>query len=153
MIRLERTDSSHPDFVTLVQALDADLKLRDGDEHDYYAQFNKIDMIQHAIVAYLDGDAVGCGAIKAFSPSAMEVKRMYVPPVHRGKGIAKQVLSELECWAGELGYQSCVLETGKKQPEAMGLYHRMGYEVIPNYGQYEGIDNSVCFEKQVAVQH
>lgn len=121
MIRLERTDSSHPDFVALVKALDADLKLRDGDEHDYYAQFNKIDMIQHAIVAYAEAEAVGCGAIKAFSSSAMEVKRMYVPPEHRGKGISKLVLAELERWAGELGYQSCVLETGKKQPEAMGL--------------------------------
>lgn len=147
MIRMHRTDSKHPHFVALVQRLDADLKERDGDDHDYYAQFNKIDTIQHAIVVYDEDHPVSCGAIKPFGEDAMEVKRMYVLPESRGKGIAKKVLQELESWASEMKYKKCVLETGQKQPEAMSLYHKSGYQVIQNYGQYIGIENSVCFEK------
>lgn len=149
MVYLLRTNSEHPDFVHLVQLLDADLARRDGaDAHAYYAQFNKIDSIKHAVVAYLDEVAVGCGAIKEFDEQAMEVKRMYTPPEHRGKGIARKVLAELEAWTTELGYTRCVLETGKRQPEAIRLYEKCGYQIIPNYGQYIGVENSVCFEKR-----
>jgi GNAT superfamily N-acetyltransferase len=149
-ISLLRTDSSHPDFIALVRQLDADLAIRDGDEHAFYAQFNKIDMIKHALVAYNEtNEPVGCGAIKPFAADTMEVKRMWVEPAFRGKGIASEILKELENWARELGYQRCVLETGKKQVEAMHLYPKNGYRVIPNYGQYIGIENSVCFEKRL----
>ncbi len=147
MIQLIRTDSDNADFHELVAALDADLRIRDGDDHAFYAQFNKIDRIRHVILAYINEQPVGCGAIKAYSPTCMEVKRMYVPPAQRGKGIASAILSALEEWAKEMGNNSCVLETGKQQPEAIALYHKNGYRVIPNYGQYEGVDNSVCFEK------
>lgn len=150
MTSIRRTDSDDPDFISLVRFLDADLAERDGDDHSFYAQFNKIDKIRHAVVAYDDGQAVGCGAIKVFSPEAMEVKRMYVLPECRKKGIARQVLAELEKWASELSYKKCVLETGKKQPEAIALYLRSGYHRIANYGQYAGIANSMCFEKEVS---
>ena len=79
----------------------------------------------------------------------MEIKRMYTSPESRGKGIASSVLSELEGWASELSYEKCILETGKKQPEAIGLYEKNGYKTIPNYGQYAGIENSLCFEKHL----
>lgn len=74
---------------------------------------------------------------------------MFVKPECRGQGIAQAVLAELESWAGELGFKECVLETGKKQPEAIRLYQKSGYELIPNYGQYAGIENSVCMKKLV----
>ncbi len=147
MLHLIQSDSSHPDFVTLVQFLDADLRIRDGEDHAFYAQYNKIDLIKHVIVAYLDEKPVGCGAIKAYDAHTMEVKRMYVYPELRGQGIAGQVLQGLEAWAATLGYKKCILETGQMQPEAIRLYQKNGYTVIPNYGQYVGIDNSVCFEK------
>lgn len=147
MINLIRTDSDNPDFVALVKLLDADLARRDGADHSFYAQFNKIDKIRHVVLAYDNGTPVGCGAIKQFAPDAMEVKRMYILPEHRNKGIATIILSELERWAGELSYARCVLETGKRQPEAIELYKKNGYKVIANYGQYVGIENSVCFEK------
>ncbi len=147
MIPTLRTNSDNADFQRLVRALDEDLALRDGAENAFYAQFNKIDAIGHTVVAYEDGEAVGCGAIKQFSPEAMEVKRMYVPLNKRGLGIASTVLAALEEWARELGYTVCVLETGKRQPEALALYKKSGYRVIPNYGQYTGVENSVCFEK------
>jgi putative acetyltransferase len=149
MISLIRTDASHADYQELVRHLDADLRIRDGEDHAFYAQFNKSDDIRHVILAYENDMAVGCGAIKAYTADTMEVKRMYVPPEMRGKGIAAAVLQALESWAGELGFRKCILETGIKQPEAIGLYKKCGYTVIPNYGQYAGVDNSVCFEKIV----
>ena len=144
-----RTNSDNPDFIHLVKQLDADLAERDGNEHDFYAQFNKIDKIKHAVVASDGGVPVSCGAIKQYDDAVMEVKRMYTLPASRGKGIASLVLNALEEWAKELSYAKCVLETGKKQPEAIALYTKNGYAVIPNYGQYEGIENSVCFEKKL----
>lgn len=149
MITLNRTNSENPDFIHLIQFLDADLAKNNGDQNDFYAQFNKVNMIKHVIVAYDDGKAVACGAIKEFEPGAMEVKRMYTAPESRGKGIAGKILSELEAWAVELGYQKCVLETGKTQTAAIRLYEKSGYQHIPNYGQYVGVENSVCFEKKL----
>jgi putative acetyltransferase len=152
MLQLTRTTSENPDFRALVQLLDQDLAKRDGAEHTFYAQFNKIDKINHVVVAYLDGTPVGCGAFKEFSAELLEVKRMFVQPTHRGQGIAQAVLAELERWAHELRYAGCVLETGKKQPEAIALYQRSGYALIPNYGQYVGVDNSVCMQKQIGAR-
>jgi putative acetyltransferase len=150
MIELIRTNSDNKDFIELVKKLDAYLAIIDGEEHSFYHQFNKIDKIKHAVVAYEDGVSVACGAIKEFIPNAMEVKRMYTLPEHRGKGIASKVLHELEKWAAELGYEKCMLETGKRQTDAVQLYEKAGYKLIPNYGQYTGVENSVCFEKEIA---
>jgi GNAT superfamily N-acetyltransferase len=74
---------------------------------------------------------------------------MYVLPEQRGKGIAHQILNELEKWAKELGYADCILETGKKQIEAIGLYQKAGYLIIRNYGQYQGVEYSVCMQKSI----
>jgi putative acetyltransferase len=147
-LELKRTDSSDDQFAELVRYLDAELAERDGSEHAYYAQFNKVAAIRHVIVAYSGGRAISCGGIKEFGPGAMEVKRMYTLPEYRGKGVAAAVLNELEKWAAELACTRCVLETGMKQPEAIRLYEKSGYSVIPNYGQYTGLENSVCFEKK-----
>jgi len=147
MITVIRTDSTNQDFVELVNHLNADLAVRDGAEHAFYAQYNAIDKIRYAVIAFEDGRAVGCGAIKKYTSETMEVKRMYTKPEDRGKGIASQVLAELEEWAREMGYKKCILETGKRQPEAIGLYRKNGYKSIPNYGPYDGVENSVCFEK------
>lgn len=147
MGRIKRTDSSNTDFIELVALLDADLALRDGEDNAFYAQFNGIDVLKNCVVYYENETAIGCGAIKRFDDSAMEVKRMYVNPDTRGKGIASLLLLELEKWAKELGYEYCILETGLRQPEAIALYKKNNYTVIPNYPPYEGIKNSVCFRK------
>ncbi|WP_299677921.1 GNAT family N-acetyltransferase [uncultured Dokdonia sp.] len=143
----KRTTSQHSDFIELVHLLDAELTERDGDEHTFYHQFNSIDSLQHCIVLYHVSDAVGCGAIKNYDDATVEVKRMYVTNTHRGKGVATRILIHLEMWAKELDFQRCVLETGIRQPEAIALYKKNGYHQIPNYGQYIGVENSVCFEK------
>jgi GNAT superfamily N-acetyltransferase len=149
MITILRTNSKNEDFITLVKALDEDLAIRDGKDHSFYAQFNKIDMLNHVVVAYEKGKTVSCGAIKAYDDQTMEVKRMYTKNEYRGKGIASKVLNALEKWALELGFEKCILETGIKQPEAIKLYEKNGYLLIPNYGQYAGISNSRCFEKRL----
>jgi GNAT superfamily N-acetyltransferase len=150
MIRLLRTDSSHADFQALVIELDRYLAKTDGDEHAFYSQYNKSDGLKYVVLAY-DGDkAVGSGAIKHFADDVMEVKRMYVHPDARGQGVASLVLRELENWATELSYKKCLLETGVKQLEAVALYRKNAYEVVPNYGQYEGMENSICFEKVIS---
>jgi putative acetyltransferase len=150
MADLIRTDSSDTDFQEMVKLLDADLRDRDGEDHAFYAQFNKIDALKHALVAFVNNKPVACGAFKPFTGSSVEIKRMFVHPDFRGQGIAQQVLFELEKWAAELGMKSCVLETGQKQPEAIRLYQKSGYVRIPNYGQYANMENSVCMQKHLS---
>lgn len=149
MYHLQRTDSDNPDFQALVKELDKELAIRDGEDHLFFAQFNKITAIRHVVLAYDHGKAIGCGAIKEYTIDTMEVKRMFVPLEKRGKGIASAILKELESWAKELGYKTCILETGQKQPEAIALYQKNNYAIIKNYGQYAEVESSVCFEKQL----
>lgn len=147
MITLLRTDSTHPDFREMVDLLNADLAIRNGDSHAFYSQYNGLESIRHAVVAYRDQRPVGCGAFKAFDGESVEIKRMFVHPDNRGKGIAIHILSELEAWAAEEGFAACVLETGLMLPEAIKLYEKCGYSRIPNFGQYQGVASSVCFKK------
>lgn len=147
MTKIVRTDSENADFIRLVNGLDLELAERDGDDHSFYAQFNNIDKLKNAVVAYQEGFPVAIGAFKYFEARTVEVKRMFVLPSFRGKGLAKQVLAELECWAAELGFEKCILETGLNQPEAIALYKKSDYKRIANYGQYAGVENSRCFEK------
>lgn len=146
-IEILRTDSDNADFRELVRLLDAELAVRDGAEHSFYAQYNKIDKIREVVVAYENERAVGCGAFKEYSRGTAEIKRMYVREENRSRGVAGRVLAELENWAKEHGFSECILETGLKQPEAVRLYQKSGYETIPNYGQYAGVENSVCMRK------
>ncbi|QCX39824.1 GNAT family N-acetyltransferase [Aureibaculum algae] len=149
MVKLIRTNSANKDFIELVKLLDADLAIRDGEDHDFYNQFNKLDSINHVVVLYENEIPIGCGAVKEFESSTMEVKRMFTLHEARGKGVASKVLNELEKWTAELFYTRLVLETGLQQPEAIALYEKCGYNKITNYGQYAGVENSVCFEKVI----
>jgi len=149
MARLIRTDPANADFIELVGSLDEELKTRDGEDHYFFAQFNKLAGILGVVVAYHDDSAVGCGAFKENEPGVAEIKRMFVSPEYRGQRIAASILAELESWAAELGYTECILETGFKQPEAIALYQREGYETIPNYGQYADVEKSICMKKML----
>ena len=148
-IKIVRTNAKHKDFINLIKKLDAYLKITDQEEHDFYNQFNAIDVIKHVVIAYYKEQAIGCGAIKSFNEDALEVKRMYVLPEARGKGFAQKILLDLENWTKELGYKNCILETGKRQVDAVQFYHKCNYKVIPNYGQYANMENSVCFSKSI----
>ncbi|PZR20101.1 MAG: GNAT family N-acetyltransferase [Flavobacterium psychrophilum] len=152
MIRLVRTDSSNPDFQKLVRSLDTYLADRDGDDHAFYDQYNKIDAIKNVIVAYENENRVGCGAFKEYEKGTAEIKRMFVPEENRGHGIASKVLSELEKWALEEGFDICILET-VADSGAVFLYKKSGYEIIPNYGQYVGMNKSCCMQKTLKNTH
>ena len=149
MVRLLRTNSENKDFIELVKYLDSELAQRDGEDHSFFAQFNKIDKIKYVVIAYENDLPISCGAIKEFDENSMEVKRMFTSIEHRGKGIASMVLAELEKWSYDLSFSKCILETGIKQPEAIGLYKKNGYKLIPNYGQYVEVESSRCFEKKL----
>lgn len=149
MITIKRTTSDNEDFDILRIQLDAYLRVLDGEDHAFYAQFNKSSSLKNALVCYEDTVAVGIGAYKEFDANTAEMKRMYTLPEHRGKGIGKTILTELENWAKEEGYTISLLETGYKQLDAIGLYKKLGYEVIENFGQYVGVENSVCMKKNI----
>lgn len=149
MITLTKTNSTNPDFRAFVVELTAFFKEKNGEKDDFYNQFNALDSINHVIVAYQDGQAVGCGAFKKFEDKTAEIKRMFVKPECRSKGIATQVLTALETWALELGFTSCILETLKEHDAAVQLYAKNGYRVIPNYAQYIGVESSICMRKEL----
>jgi len=96
-----------------------------------------------------DDRAVGCGGIARFDDTRGEVKRMYVVPEARGRGLGRRLLEELEGEARRLGYASVVLETGDRQQEAVGLYESTGYERIPCYPPYASRELSICYEKRL----
>lgn len=149
MITLKRTDADDSDFISLVNLLDQELMVRDGEEHVFYAQFNSLEKIRHVVLAYHNEKAVGCGAFRPYDDQTVEIKRMFVHVDFRGQGIAKSILTELESWARENSYRQCILETGYNQPEAIALYHKSAYVQIPNYGPYGGIANSLCMKKEL----
>jgi len=149
MTSVLRTDATNADFKTLVKQLNAYLKITDGDEHDYYNQFNGIEDLKNVVVVYNSNVAIGCGAFKPYDATSVEIKRMYVNPDVREKGIGKQILSALEEWAKELGYSNAILETGKRQVEAVKFYQKCNYKPIPKYGQYKIMENSLCFKKDL----
>ena len=144
MCTIKRTNSDNLDFQALILELDKDLAIKNGEKNDFFAQYNKIDLIQNVVIAYEGDKAVGCGAMKKYENGVMEIKRMFVPIEKRGKGIAGKILTELQVWAKELGYRKCVLETGDKMIEAIGLYNKSNFKIIPNYGQYANIKSSIC---------
>lgn len=150
MITITRTTSNNPDFLELVKHLDADLYQRDGElMTTFFGQHNHVPNLATVIVAYKGHRPVGCGAFKRFDDETVEVKRMFVFEHERSQGIASMILQSLEAWARELGNKFCILETGIRQPEAIRLYEKNGYDCIPNFPPYEGVNDSVCFKKNL----
>lgn len=147
-IQIERTNSSDPDFQKLIVSLDIFLKKNDGEEHAFYARMNTTEAIRHVVVAYVEKTAIGCGSIKPYSRDTTEIKRMFVEPTYRNRGIAGLILKELESWTLELGFKNCILETGKNMG-AHFFYEKAGYHVIPNYGEYVNAKNSICMTKKL----
>ncbi|MES2279124.1 MAG: GNAT family N-acetyltransferase [Bacteroidota bacterium] len=149
VIHLIRTTSANPHFRTLVNQLDAELRVMYAELMDTYDQHNVIEQNDTVVIAYLDDQPVGCGCFKAFDDEAVELKRMFVHPDARGWGISKLILGGLETWARELGFTCTVLETGSKNIDAKHLYHKSGYADIPKYGPYVDLPDSICMRKQL----
>lgn len=149
MVSIIRTASSREDFRELVQLLDLDLNTRYGSLQTMYNKYNNSESIETVVIAYVDQIPVGCGGFKPYDHATAEIKRMYVKPDYRGQGIARRILAELEMWAQERGFSTTILETGRKQAEAIRLYAQNGYRRVENYGPYQGLTNSVCFTKML----
>lgn len=149
MFLIQRTNSQNIHFEEMVVLLDEFLKTRDGQDHAFYDQFNKLNDIKHVVVCFENNIPIGCGAFKQYDETTVEIKRMFVKPTHRVKGAATAVLKELEKWAKENNYFSAILETVKEQPEAIALYNRNDYSLIPNFGQYQNMEKSMCMHKNL----
>lgn len=148
-MKIVKTTSDNSDFQDLVNQLDAYLRIVDGEDHEFYAQFNKTDALQYVIVCYDQDVAIGCGAFKTYNTQTAEIKRMFTLPEYRGKGVAKSIMKALENWAKEENYTNTILETGYLQKDAIGLYTKLGYQIIDNFGQYAGIKTSICMKKNL----
>jgi putative acetyltransferase len=150
-IVIDSAPSDSSEALALIQLLDSDIAsryptqpihgLRPADASDPNFTF---------YLAHLSGQAVGCGALRKLETGVGEVKRMFVRPEVRGKGVARKVLARLEDRARELGCERVRLETGNRNTEAIALYQSSGYTSIPAYGEYIGSPISVCFEKILA---
>lgn len=152
MIRIASTDGENKDFVLLCAMLDDNLDDLVGGrtQRQEYLQYNKLDDIHDVILIYDDSLPIACAAFKYFSQGTAEVKRVFLRKGYRGKGLAEQLMTELEAQAKKQGYTSLVLETGKPLVAAIGLYHKMGYKIIENYGQYKNMPLSVCMQKDLS---
>lgn len=148
MIVLQTTDSENEHFQLLTNRLDQFLAVLNGEKNAFYAQFNHV-YLKNAVVAYVNNMPVACGAFKALNSSSVEIKRMYVMPEKRNMGVATAILKNLEIQAASMGFNCCVLETGKNMIEAVSFYKKNGYTIIPNYHPYTKVKSSLCFEKKL----
>jgi putative acetyltransferase len=152
LINIKRVDNNHPDFVSLTNRLDAELTKRYGTKQSAYDKHNIIDHINTSVVGYIGERPVACGCFKVFDNETVEIKRIYVVDDCRRNGLSVIILQALEKWGLELEYTNAILETGKGQPEAIGLYKKCGYQVTENYGPYKDFENSVCMKKVLIKQ-
>jgi GNAT superfamily N-acetyltransferase len=148
MFTFIRTTSDNLDFKKLTQIFDNYLVDIDGDEKDFFAEYNHV-YFNHVIVCYEDEKAIACGAFKEYQSKVAEIKRMFVLPEYRSKGIATSILNELENWAKIADYETCILETSIRLESAIALYRKNGYVVFPNYRQYIGVESSICMSKNI----
>jgi putative acetyltransferase len=149
-IELVRTDSTDQNFKELILLLDNELNDQYGDKQNYYDRFNMIEECKTVVIAKSNNNLIGCGCFKTLTDDTVEIKRMFVNKNYRRRGISKKILTELETWAIELGYDFALLETGYKQKEAIGLYEKYGYRKTDNYGPYIGIETSICMKKKIS---
>lgn len=151
MITLERTSTNDPNFLSLVEELDKELWVRYPLVQQKFAPHNKVDITARVVLAFFDKNIAGCGCFRLMEEhGTVELKRMYVVPNLRGRGIAGSILNELEQWANEEGFIQSKLETGRNQPEAIALYQKYRYTIIPNYPPYTHMAESICMGKRLS---
>lgn len=144
-----RTTSDNPDFQNLTSELDDELCRIYNTNKEDYEEYNRITGLPTVVLAYENNIAIACGCFKQFDAHRLELKRMFVKPGFRGRGIASMMVDELEKWGKELGYGTMILETGKGQPDAIALYRKLGYTDIPHFGEFPEESRSVCLGKKI----
>ena len=150
-MRFEYTDGCNKDFIELCHKLDDFLNdLVGGEENRIeYVQYNKLDDIHDVIVVYDNNIPVACAGFKKYNDDCAEVKRVFVKEEYRGMGISKELMEMLEKQARKRGFRYFILESGEPLVSAMALYRKIGYRVIPNYGQYVDMNESICMKKKL----
>lgn len=143
------TDGTNQDFAELTQLLDEELSAVFGKVQRKFAPYNTLMELKDVIVIYDDNEPVACGSFKAYSEQVAEVKRIFVKKSYRKQGLAKKLMKLLEEKGRVAGNKKLILETNRSLIPAVTLYHSMGYQDIPNYGQYEKIETSICMEKVI----
>lgn len=143
------TDGFNQDFIKLCRLLDDYLnKIVGGEENRaQYIPYNTLEDIHDVVIASEDNNPIGCASFKFYATGTAEVKRVFIKKEYCVKGISKHLMSLLEKRAIEKGFCKLVLESGAPLVEAMGLYHKIGYSVIKNYGPYENLKDSICMQK------
>lgn len=150
MIVIKRTTATDKDFRALVVDLDKEFWVRYPKTQQNFEPHNKVDQTARVVVAYKDEEPIGCGCFRPTrEPETIEIKRMYVRPNTRGQGIAKLILQSLEQWAVQEGFSQSKLETGINQPEAIAVYKRLDYQLIPNFPPYDHVPESICMAKRL----
>jgi len=150
-MRFEYTNGDNFDFIELCRDLDNFLNEIAGGEEKRaeYIPYNQLDDIHSVIVAYDNDVPVGCASFKRYDDECAEMKRVFIKPAYRGKGISHRLMELLESAAREQGYLYLILESGEPLVAAMALYRKIGYKVIPNYGQYKNMCDSICMKKEL----
>lgn len=146
-----KTDGTDSKFVDLCKCLDDQLDEIVGEkvQRKQYDQYNGLEDIHDVFLIY-DGDkAIGCASYKAYDDVSAELKRVFLDKNYRGQGLAKELLRRIEADAKIAGYHFMILETGAILKEAMGLYGKTGYKIIPNYGPYVDMPISICMQKKL----
>ena len=149
MIRIERTTPEDLGFQQVAEQLTRLLTEINGKDDAFFQNLNRSDTIPYALVAYDEDQPVGCGALRPYDTEHIEIKRMFVDSNARLQGVGSLLLQELELWARELGYRYTRLETSDMLEQAISLYQKFNYQIIPNYGSYECEAHSLCFEKDL----
>ncbi|MBT9644277.1 GNAT family N-acetyltransferase [Roseburia inulinivorans] len=145
------TDGNNSDFIELCHGLDCYLNELVGGEEKRaeYIPYNQLDDIHDVILMYDNGIPVGCASFKKYDDECAEVKRVFIKQEYRGKGISKMLMEQLENAARKKGYRYLILESGEPLVAAMALYKKIGYKIIPNYGQYKDMPDSICMKKKL----
>jgi ribosomal protein S18 acetylase RimI-like enzyme len=147
----------HPDAMAMIAAVQGEYVARYGGEDETPLDPAMFDQPRGSFfVGYLDCRPVASGAwrrrgdVEALgSTSTGEIKRMYVDPAVRGRGLARAMLAHLERTAAEAGAVVSILETGTRQPEAIELYQSSGYVEVPKFGFYCHAPLSRCYAKRL----
>lgn len=152
MIDIRREDLTSATAQALIAELNVELRSRYPEDGVSYFRLDPDEVRPGRgafLVAYIDNAPVGCGAVRSIEEGAAEIKRMYVAPGFRQRGVARRVLEALEQEARNLGVTRLLLETGSRQPEAIALYEKAGYVVRGPFGEYDASPLNVFFEKHL----
>lgn len=149
MIQIKIVDGQHPDCAYLSQRLDDELYEIYGELIGNYQAYNSLKGVQVAVLVYHNEKPVACGGMKPYDEQTGEIKRVFVEKQMRKRGLAVQIMNELEKQAKNRQYQTLILETGYDQEPAVQLYKKLGYDYMENYGQYAHDDKCICMKKSI----